>query len=343
MKKHSKIISLIVALLLALVLWAYTVTYISPETTKEYSDIPVRFTAEDVLEGRGLVLTDGRTQTVDLTIRGNRKDLAKLNSDNIKITANLGSVTEAGENQKVSYTISYPDTVAGGDLAVEKKSVETLTITTEVANSKTLYIAVSTEGKLPEGYLLENAEAEVDSVFVFGPAEEINRISKAEVSVDVTGIDTSETIHDLEFRFYDEAGKEVELSALCDVEVKRYAEDEAAGNVISVHLDILPYRDLQLTATRKGLPEGYEIVDIKITPESIRVTGNKDDLDGLKAQMEIEVDYSMAEKNGNTWTIQCPINPPKEGINIHDEETIATVIVTVKPIETEKDADREES
>lgn len=336
MKKHNKIIYLIVAFLLALVLWAYTVTYISPETTKEYTNIPVRFTAENVLEANGLILTGGRDQKVTLKIRGNRKDLAKLTSENIKITASLGSITEAGKNE-VSYTISYPDTVAGGDLAVEKKSVEKLTITTGLANTKTLNVSVSTEGELPEGYLLENAEAEVESVSVFGPAEEVNIIFKAEVIVDISGIDTSKTVDEQEFRFYDEAGEEITLSDLCKVEVKRYAEDEATGNLISVHLDVLSYRDLKLTAVPQGLPEGFELVELKTDPETVRVTGKKADLDKLSDQMEITFDFSLAEQNGNTWTLQCPLNPPKEGINLYDEETTATVTATVKPIEPDAD------
>ena len=339
MKKHNKIIYLIVAFLLALVLWAYTVTYISPETTKEYSGILVRFTAENVLEANGLILTGGRDQTVTLTIRGNRTDLAKLDSENIKITASLGSITEAGDNE-VSYTISYPDTVAGGDLAVEKKSVEKLKITTGLANSKTLYVSVATQGELAENCLLENIEAEVESVSVFGPAEEINRISKAEVSVDISGKDSSAKVEE-EFRFFDEAGEEVTLSDLCDVEVKRYAEDEATGNMISVRLDILYYRDLVLEADCKNLPNDYEIVSTKVTPQTVRVTGNKEDLDKLGSLLEIVADLSAAEQTGNTWTVQCPINPPKEGINLHDEQTTATVTVIVKQAVPATEADEE--
>lgn len=330
MKKHSKIISLIVAFLLALVLWAYTVTYISPEKTQTYRDIPVNFTAKNVLEANGLILTGGMDQTVSLTIRGNRTDLAKLNSENIKITASLGSITESGVNE-VSYTISYPDTVAGGDLAVEGKYPGKLKIQTGLANTKTLSVSVKTEGTLPEGYLLENAEAEVDSVSVFGPAEEINQISKAEVSVDISDMKISEKVV-REFRFYNEAGEELTLSPLCTVEVKRFAEDNTEGREIFVRLDILYFRDLELKAVCQNLPEDYEIVSTKVIPQTVRVTGNKSDLDKLDAQLQITVDLSAAERSGNIWTATCPIDPPKEGINLHDEQTTATVTVVAKQV-----------
>lgn len=337
MTKH-KIISLIIALFIAIFLWAYTITNISPESTQTYYSIPVHFTAENVLEANGLVLVSGRDQKITLTIRGNRSDLAKLNRDNIKISASLGAISEEGIS-RVSYTITYPDTVAGGDLAVEEKSTEKLQIETKKANTKTLNFSVMTTGTLPEGYLLENAESKSEFVTVFGPADEIDRISKAKVEIDISGM-TASTVEKYPFAFFDAQGEALTLSSWCTVDVKRSAEEEAKDNEVFVRLDVLYYRDLEVTPVITGVPEGYEIVSKLVTPKTARVTGNKEDLDELKESLTVHADLRDAEQNGTLLTLVCPIDPPEAGVNLYgDNNTVTlTVVIRLLPVEpTEPD------
>ena len=80
----NKAIAFLLSLLVALGMWLYVVTYISPESEAMFYNIPVVFEGETVLSTeRNLMVTGISTTTVNMKISGNRSDLNKLNSSNI--------------------------------------------------------------------------------------------------------------------------------------------------------------------------------------------------------------------------------------------------------------------
>ena len=95
--KRNKIISLLLSAVIAISLWVYVVTTVTPEDSQWIRNIPVTFTNEDGLfSDRNLTLTKGRNATVDLKVYGKRQDLLKLNNSNITITVDLSDVLGPG-------------------------------------------------------------------------------------------------------------------------------------------------------------------------------------------------------------------------------------------------------
>ena len=96
--KTNKIMSLLLSVLIALCLWIYVVTVVTPEDSQWIYNIPVTFENEDGLfSDRNLTLTEGRNQTINLKFRGNRQDLQKLSSANVTVTANLSQIEGPGQ------------------------------------------------------------------------------------------------------------------------------------------------------------------------------------------------------------------------------------------------------
>ena len=94
--KKNKIFSLLLSIVIALSLWAYVVTTVTPEDSQWIRNIPVTFANEDGLfSDRNLTLTKGRNATVDLKVYGKRQDLLKLSNSNITVTADLSTVRMA--------------------------------------------------------------------------------------------------------------------------------------------------------------------------------------------------------------------------------------------------------
>ena len=102
---QSKFWRIALSVAVAIALWAYVITTVSPESEDTFYDIPVSY-QNDVLEERGLMIVSEKP-TVTLTLKGNRSDLNELNENNITIVVNLAAIQAPG-TQMVRYDVSYP-------------------------------------------------------------------------------------------------------------------------------------------------------------------------------------------------------------------------------------------
>ena len=87
----NKLLTGLLSVGIALVLWLYVVTVVSPNSDNHYYNIPVNIQGEAVLQDRGLMITSGELPVISLHLEGNRTDLNKINSSNIfcKVSANF--------------------------------------------------------------------------------------------------------------------------------------------------------------------------------------------------------------------------------------------------------------
>ena len=128
-KKNRKSAQIIVAVLITLALWIYMEVYVSPDSTVEVHDIPVEFTNEDtILAENGLMLLSGYDTTVDLRLKGARKDVMWLDTSQIRVVANTANITSAGV-QTLKYDIFYPDDFPSSKVSVEWRSLYNITVT----------------------------------------------------------------------------------------------------------------------------------------------------------------------------------------------------------------------
>ena len=103
----SKLPALLLSLVVAMGLWLYVVTSVSPESDQIYSGIPVVFENETSLLDRELMLVSGENATVSVRLYGKRANLNRLNASNIIVTVDLRAVTEPGKYE-LEYKVSYP-------------------------------------------------------------------------------------------------------------------------------------------------------------------------------------------------------------------------------------------
>ncbi len=305
MKTH-KIISAVFALLIAMGLWAYTVVYVSPETTQSINGIPVQFRMEDILLARGLILTSGKDQSVSLTVSGRRSDLLKLNTGNVRVSADLSNITEPG-SWDVTYDITYPDTVANGDVVVESKSPETVHVEVALAMVKTLKPDVVLTGTPAKGYLLDSVDCDVESITITGPSYEVEPISQMRVDVDVSGINASET-RIYSYSLLDEKGEPVTLSNLTTVSATRAANSEGSGDEVVVTLPVLQYREVLLRPEYQNLADGVEVVRTSLSPQTILITGDSAALEKLPRQIPITVDMTGVTAQKEVWELNAIIS-----------------------------------
>lgn len=315
--KRNKIISLLLSAVIAISLWVYVVTTVTPEDSQWIRNIPVTFTNEDGLfSDRNLTLTKGRNATVDLKVYGKRQDLLKLNNSNITITVDLSDVLGPG-SWPLRYTIEMPETVSDNDISIESRSTYEIDVQVDLLSVKEVPVQAVFQGSVADGYVQDSIELEYDTLEISGPQDQVSKVDHAEVVLERTNL--SKTVSDsLAYTLVDADGGEV-------------VSDEIHCNVdkIGVMMTVSMVKELPLTVQFiDGGGATEEHVVSSIEPSTITVKGSAEDLEGLNSLNIGNIDLSTIPTN-TSYTGNFSIVLPDNMTNLTGEE-MAKVTVELK-------------
>lgn len=317
--KKNKIISLLLSVVIALCLWIYVVTVVTPEDAQWVYNIPVTFTNENGLfADRNLTLTGGRNQTVNLKFRGNRQDLQKLTSSNVIVTANLSQIDGPGDWQ-ISYEYELPDTVSANDISLEDRNRTTVSVIVDMLETKEIPVQAVFQGDVAEGYMPEAIELEEDTLWISGPQDVVATVDHAQVVLERTNV--SKTVSDsLSYTFMDPEGNPVESDEIqCDVDK------------VAVMMVVNMVKEVPLTVEYiEGGGATAENVIEEIEPSTVTIKGNAEALEGLNSLSIARIDLTSIQ---NTYTTTANIIIP-DGMTIMSADT-ATVSIELRGL-TEK-------
>ena len=309
----NKLLTGLLSLTIALGLWLYVVTVVSPNSDKQYTNIPVVVQGEAILEDRELMITEMEQKTVNLQLEGNRIDLDKLNSSNITLTVDVSKIDAAGV-YNLSFTPSYPGDIPNNSMTVLKRDPGAITVHVEQRISKEVPVEIDYAGTLAEGYMAdkENKVIDYESVNISGPKPVVDQITSARIGVDLEG--KNETISgQFTYSLCDEKGEPVDAQLVTtDVEA------------ITLTLKILQVKEIDLVVdVIDGGGATKDTSSITIEPQTIRVSGSDSVLEGLSSLNLGMIDLStMLEDEKLTFPIKLP-----EGVTNETGVTEATVDV----------------
>lgn len=296
----SKIGSIVLSLACAFGLWLYVITTVSPGSTDTYYNIPIVWEGESVLTERGLMVTGTSSNTVNLTLSGNRTDLARVNSGNITIKADLSTIYEPGNQIRITYSNpTFPGDVASNAFVIESKNPDSIYVTVARRVSKLIPVEVSWMGSPADGFMIdrENRTLDYPQITVTGPESVVETIDKAMITVDLN--DRRESI------------SETYKLTLCDEQGEPVDAKSVSTDVDEVRLNVTIRRvkDLRLTY---DLTEGggatEENVTITLSAQTIRVSGSEAALDLLGDTLTIG-NINLADITRNmdlVYTISLP-------------------------------------
>lgn len=316
----NKIFTGLLSLAIALGLWLYVVTVVSPNSDKHFYNIPVVMQGESLLQDRGLMITSTEDPTVSLHLEGNRTDLDKLNSANITINVDVSRIYEAGTHS-LSFTPTFPGDVPNNAISILKKNPGTITVTVESRISKSVPVDVQYAGTLSEGFMAdkENKQLDIENVNIIGPKSVVDRIAMARINVDLEG--KSESISE-SFRY-----------VLCDEKGEPVDAVLITTDVESVNLTMKIHRVKEI-ALSLNVIEGGGVIwgddTVVIEPTTIRVSGSDTLLEGLQ---NVELGTVNLGEIAESTTLMFPIKLP-EGITNETGVTEATVAVKIPELYT---------
>lgn len=314
----SKLSQALLAVGLAVAMWLFVITTVSPGSKQTYYNIPVVLGNETVLAERGLMITARSTSTVTMELSGNRSDLIKVDSGNITLKADLSSIYEPGTDIPLTYTTTFPGNVASNAFVVESKVPGRIYITVERRISKAIPVEIRWIGSVPEGFIAdrENRVLEFPTVQIVGPQSVTDRIDKAVIEVDLN--DQRESIS-ADF-----------LYTLCDADGEPVDAELITTNASSIHLDVRIQRVKDVTLTYLLMEGGGATAadaDITLSLDTIRVSGSEAALELMGDQLVIGT-INLAEITEDTTKV-FPISL-EEGVSNLTGMSEVTVEIRLK-------------
>ena len=311
----NKLLTALLSVGVALLLWLYVVTVVSPNSDGHYNNVPITVQGEAVLQDRGLMIVSGELPTVSLHLEGNRTDLNKINSSNILIGVDVSGIGEPG---RYSLSLTQPYFLSGVPntaITVLSKSPGTVTVEVDRRISKPVPVDIQYSGTLPENYMAdkENRVLDHETVTISGPQAVVDQIAMARIEVDLEARNDSLS-GQYPYTLCNEKGEPVDAKMIVtDVEA------------VSLTLKIVRVKEVALSvAVTEGGGATAATSVITIDPQVILVSGSDSLLEGLESLELGTLDQSELAKDE---VLLIPIKLP-EGIT--NETGVNEVKVDVK-------------
>ncbi len=283
----SKILTFCLSVLLALGIWIYVITVVSPESTETFQNVPVQMQNIALLEERGFVITDISNTNISLDLFGKRTDLIQINSGNIRVIADVSSISEPGVHE-IYYTVSFPGSVAGGAIETKTRYPDTIRVTVEKKISKKLDVMVEYTGAVPSGYMTDEANIQLStrSVTVSGSKALMDKVTGAKILVDLTN--QTERI------------SETYPVILLTADGSEIHDEGIITDVSNIHVLLQIWQLKQVNVTYDVIYGGGANADnttITTNVQSILISGHKNVLQDISSISLGTIDLTMYEKS----------------------------------------------
>ena len=303
--KKSKLTSIALSLVIAFGLWLYVVTNVSQEADYTIYNVPVVMEGETVLTERNLMITSVSADDVDLTLSGNRSDLAKVSSGNTILKVDLTKIYEPGEKIALNYNPVFPSDVPTNALTIQNRHPANIYITVEARRTKEVPVEVVWIGSTPDGFMSdrENRVLDYSSVTVVGPASVADLIEKAVIEVDLS--EQKESLSQ-DYRY-----------TLCDSDGNPVDAELITTNVESIRLDVKIHKVKEVKLVAEVIYGGgatEKNTTVEIEPAVIRLSGGSAVLEELGDSINVgKIDLRTIEKSQE---ISVPITLPEAVTNL---------------------------
>lgn len=314
---RSKVVRIVISILVAIAMWLYVDLERAPERTMTIRDIPVEFSGENTtLADKNLMLLSGYDTTIDLKIRGPKRELVKMNRDNVRVIASTSNIDSVGVHQ-LDWTVSFPDGVVRTNVSVEKASLSQITVTVGELYTKEVPVECQVVGEVAEGYFTGDVVLDPEVLTLRAQRDDLLNVSCAKLTVDISGA-TRSVVQTVDVQLYDYDGNPVENSNI-----------RTNTSLIQAKVPVLTTREVELAVEFSGVP-GAAMNSIKcdITPKTVRLNGEADVLDSIDklvlATLHVD-DLELHQQNSYVVT-------PPDGTWLVNGNEVATADITLEGI-----------
>ena len=315
---RNKVLQVIASILVAVAIWVYVDVEKAPERTKTIRDIPVEFSGESTtLADKNLMLLSGYDTTVDLTIKGTKRELVKINKDNVRLVASTSSIDSVGVHT-LRWDVVYPDGVQSSALSVDWASKYKVTVTVGELYTKEVPVNCVVTGTVADGYFTGETVLDPTSLVLRGQRDDLLNVAYAKLTVDISDA-TRSVIQTESVQLYDNDDNPVDNSNI-----------RTNASLIQAKVPVLTTKEVSLAVELSGVPgSAGQSIKTTITPSSVRLIGEADVLENIDeivlATLYIE-DLDIWQQN--SYVVTAP-----DGTWLANSNEVASVEITMEGIE----------
>lgn len=303
----------LLSLILAFILWAFSMAEVNPERSPRYDGLKVTLTGEDeLLMAHGLTVIEMDTTQIAVTVRGPNDEVTNKNMrQRIMVSANVSGLTDAGE-----YNLPPVVNISRDGIEVVSTEPKTIRVQVDEVTAIRVPIRVDVSGSPKEGFRAGKAYATMsETVKIEGPKSELNEVAYAYAVINADGLESTKK-EDCAITLCNDAGEAVTgPHIICKTEK------------INVSLPIYKINTIPLTVTlRDGGTAKADQATVTYEPAaSINVIGDQKtiaemgelslgefDLDSVRTDVPIELPVILPEgvrlDEGQPETIQVMIS-----------------------------------
>lgn len=199
---------MIFSLIMAVVCWFAVALTVDTEATVEVSEIPVDISAQtSVLNSLDLHAIDADDLTVSVLVTGERQVVGSVGKEDIRIVADLSKVTGSGTAEVPLKAVNN----SSRTFDIESISPSSVTVKFDRLVSKNMPVSANITGlSVDEDFVVESETVSPSSVTVSGPENDVAKVERCVVNVDVDGKLEKPTAFQSEIILIDRDGNPVE-------------------------------------------------------------------------------------------------------------------------------------
>lgn len=271
--KNDKILIQITCLVVSVILWMFIMVETNPPFEQYYNSIPVTIKNLSALENSNLVLmnSDKDHFTVNVKVKGTSDQFTNIANSDFSAYIDLLGFSEGITNAKIE--VSGPS-----GLEITNFYPSQIACNIESIISKVMDVDVQYEGSQADDYYRLFPISKPSSVKITGPRSVVNSATMAVATVNIEGAADNVT-KTVPVRVYDGTDTEIFMSAPIDN--------------VEVTVPIYPTKYVKLVPNITGTPEeGYQLTDVTVKPDKIKIAARKDILDTINELEVSELDIT---------------------------------------------------
>ena len=309
------------SILIAIVLWVYVGYINSNEDTYTIRNVPVVFTGEEELAERGLMITEGANQTINLSVRTTWSTLLKLGSSTMSVSVDVSGIENPG-TYSTGYRIVLPVGVSNNAVSITGSTAQNIAYTVARRTQRSIEVKGIFDGDVADGFQQGEFAFSPSTILVDGEEDAVNQVDYALVTISRDDPLSETFTGEMPFQLIGFDGQVLDVKSL---------NLETDVSTVQVTLPVVKLKEVELKVDL--LPGGGATADnaeVEIEPSTITISGSEEDLATKDEIVLGQIDLSQIFSQ-NTYTFDIPL---ESGLNNVSGITQAKVTVKITGLAT---------
>ena len=261
-QKSKKIfkLNIVISILVSFVAWVFVVYNFSPMKSVTYTDIPITYVGETDLVQTGLGIGKTTTDTVDVTLKINRKDYNKISAEDIVANVDVSNAMEGSNG--LSVMVTPPEGTILENISNNSVSIDVVAGANKDVDLTSVYSDQTDPDREPIP-----TEMSYSRVSVLGAADNVAKVTAAVVRIDANYLGDAPKSFVAVPVAVDKKGKEVPHVVVLPSEISFKATE---GTVKTVQLNV-------------NVRDNSEVGKTIDAPDTITIKGPATILKGIEA------------------------------------------------------------